>query len=71
MDKSILSLMIVGAALVMVHVPHVVLTLGIIGGLSVVAIKLIWMVMQEFSESTPQSQRRSPAAALVPQRQSL
>ncbi len=71
MDKSILSLIIAGVALVMVHVPHVGLTLGIIGGLSIVAIKLIWMVIQEFSQSTPQSQRRSPSPSLIPQRQSL
>ncbi len=71
MDKSILFLMMIGMVLVIVHVPHVVMTLGIISGLSVVSIKLIWMVMQGFSQSSPPSQQRSPVASLTPQRQSI
>ncbi|MGB3292640.1 MAG: hypothetical protein WBB01_06630 [Phormidesmis sp.] len=49
MDKSILSLIVIGIALAFLHVPHTVLTLGIIGFLAIAAIKLFWTVLEIFS----------------------
>lgn len=49
MDKSILSLIIVGIALAVLHVPHILLPLGIIGFLAIAAIKLSWTILETFS----------------------
>ena len=57
MDKSILSLIILGIALAVLHVPHTVLTLGIIGFLLIAAIKLSWLVMESLSGSEERSQK--------------
>lgn len=49
MDKSILSLVVIGIILAVLHVPDVLLTLGIIGCLAIATIKLFWTVLETFS----------------------
>lgn len=49
MDKSILSLIFIGIALAVLHVPHTLLTVGIIGCLVIATIKLFWTVLETFS----------------------
>ncbi|MEM9088446.1 MAG: hypothetical protein AAGC93_06845 [Cyanobacteria bacterium P01_F01_bin.53] len=51
MNKSILSLVILGLFLAVLHAPNVVLALAMIMGLVTLAVKLIWSVMQAFSTS--------------------
>ena len=57
MDKSILFLIILGIALAFLHVPHTVLTLGIIGFLLIATIKLSWLMMEALSGSEERSQK--------------
>lgn len=51
MNKSILSLILVGLVLGMVHTPDVLLALVIIAGLVTLSVKLFWGVMQAFSST--------------------
>ena len=55
MDKSILSLVILGVVLAVVHVPSVVITVGIITLLVMVTTKLLWAVLQAYSPTTQKS----------------
>lgn len=49
MNKSILSLLIFGLVLAMLHMPNTLLHLGLITGLLVGTVKLFWGIMQSFS----------------------
>jgi hypothetical protein len=49
MNKNILLLVIIGVALAILHVPEVTLTLALIAGLAIAAIRLSWIVLQAFS----------------------
>lgn len=49
MDKSIFSLIVIGIILAVLHVPHTLLTLGVIGCLAIATIKLFWTVLETFS----------------------
>lgn len=51
MNKSILSLIIIGIALGMVHTPNVLLALVMIAGLVTLSVKLFWGIMQAFSSN--------------------
>ncbi|MEM6868835.1 MAG: hypothetical protein AAGB19_01945 [Cyanobacteria bacterium P01_F01_bin.3] len=51
MTNSILVLIIAGILLAIFHIPSVVITLGVIGGLAFFTIKLFWRAMQLFSAS--------------------
>jgi len=51
MTHTILLLIVAGIALAVLHIPSVVITLGIIGGLSFFTIKIFWRTMQLFSSS--------------------
>ncbi|MEL6940493.1 MAG: hypothetical protein AAFO84_15025 [Cyanobacteria bacterium J06598_1] len=51
MTNNILLLILIGCALAVFHIPSVVVTLTLIGGLSFLAIKLFWNMMQMFSSS--------------------
>lgn len=51
MNKSILSLIIVGLILGMVHTPNVLLALVMITGLVTLSVKLFWGIMQAFSSA--------------------
>ena len=51
MDKTILCLMLLGIGLTLLHVPSVVLTLGVILGLVGLTVKLFWSMMQAFSSN--------------------
>ncbi len=54
MTNSILFLIVAGIALAVLHIPSVVTTLAIIGGLSFFTIRLFWRAMQLFSSSAKQ-----------------
>ncbi len=56
MNKSILSLIILGIALAFLHVPHAMITVGIIGCLVAAAVRLSWAVLQSFSQPSARSQ---------------
>lgn len=62
MNKSILSLIMVGIALAILHVPHAMLTLGIIACLVAATVQLFWAVLQSFSQPAVRSQ---PSAVRV------
>jgi hypothetical protein len=49
MNKNILLLMMLGVALAIFHVPELTLTLGVISGLVIAAIRLFWLLLQAFS----------------------
>ncbi|MEL6780540.1 MAG: hypothetical protein AAFO06_25215 [Cyanobacteria bacterium J06597_16] len=49
MNKRILALILFGVALAMMHMPEVMITVGIITGLVMVTTKLFWSVLQSFS----------------------
>ncbi|KPQ36947.1 MAG: hypothetical protein HLUCCA11_03260 [Phormidesmis priestleyi Ana] len=51
MDKSILSLIILGIALAIVHVPHMSIMVGIIVFLLIVTTKLLWGALTSYSSS--------------------
>lgn len=51
MNKSILSLIILGLVLGMVHTPNVLLALVMIAGLVILSVKLFWGIMQAFSSA--------------------
>jgi len=51
MTNNILLLVLAGLALAVLHIPSVVITLGIIGTLVFFTIKLCWHTMQLFSSS--------------------
>lgn len=55
MTNHILFLIVAGIALAVLHIPSVVITLGVIGGLSFFAIKFFWRTMQLFSSSANQA----------------
>ncbi len=66
MNKSILSLIAVGIALSILHVPEIMVTVGIIGGLAILAIKLCWSVLQSYSQpSQAQEQAQEQAQRVV------
>lgn len=52
MNKSILSLIAIGIALSILHVPEVMITVGIISCLAILSIRLCWSVLQPYSELT-------------------
>ncbi len=49
MDKSILSLVILGIALAVLHSPHFVITVGIIMLLVITTTKLLWRLLDAYS----------------------
>jgi len=49
MNKTILCLVLLGIGLTILHIPNVVVHLGIISGLLILTIKLFWAMMQSFS----------------------
>ncbi len=57
MDKSILFLVAVGIALSILHVPDVAIALGLITSLAIVTIKLFWVLLQPFFQSSPQPRK--------------
>ncbi|MEM8505324.1 MAG: hypothetical protein AAF716_19490 [Cyanobacteria bacterium P01_D01_bin.1] len=62
MNKSILFLIITGVALAILHSPHGVLTVGIIGLLVTWVVKLFWSVLKSFAQ--PSQTASSAATAL-------
>lgn len=52
MNKSILCLALFGLALAIVHMPGVMLTLGVITGLILLAVRLLWLVLEPLSGPT-------------------
>ena len=54
MDKSILSLILIGIALAVVHIPSMTITLGIITLLVIAAIKLFWLILEPYSQPAAQ-----------------
>ena len=57
MDKSILSLILIGIALAVVHIPSMTITLGIIAVLVIAAIKLFWSILEPYSQPSAQKIR--------------
>ncbi len=55
MTSNILFLILIGVALAILHIPSIVMTLIIIGGLSFLSITLFWRVMLMFSSSADAS----------------
>ena len=51
MTNNILVLILIVVALAVLHIPSIVTTLAGIGGLSFLAIKMFWNMMQLFSSS--------------------
>lgn len=51
MDKTILSLLVLGAILAMLHVPATMVHLAIITTLLLATVKLLWSVIERFSTS--------------------
>ena len=50
MNKSILFLIVLGVALAVLHSPHGVLTVGIIGLLVTGVVNLFWSILESFSQ---------------------
>ena len=60
MDKSIILLIAAGAVLAFLHIPVVVMTLGVILSLAMATIKICWTVVQSFApDAQPVMQRRT------------
>lgn len=57
MDKSILSLILIGIALAVVHIPSMTIMLGIITFLVIAAIKLFWSILEPYSQPAAQRVR--------------
>lgn len=55
MTNNILFLILIGIALAILHIPSIMITLIIIGGLSFLSIMLFWRVLMLFSSSAPAS----------------
>ncbi|MEL6352389.1 MAG: hypothetical protein AAFR58_11540 [Cyanobacteria bacterium J06627_28] len=56
MNKTIFCLIAFGIALSLLHVPSVIIPVGIIACLSILTVKVFWSVLQSFSQSTVKSQ---------------
>ncbi len=54
MDKSILSLILIGIALAVVHIPSTTITLGVIMILVIAATKLLWSILEPYSHTSAQ-----------------
>ena len=50
MDKSILLLVASGVVVAFLHMPTLVITVGIIAALVMMAIKVCWTIVQSFSQ---------------------
>ncbi len=50
--NKIICLILFGAALALVHMPGIVLTIGTIACLVTVSVKLFWLLMEAFSDSS-------------------
>lgn len=61
MDKSILSLIVIGIALAALHVPHTLLTVGIIGCLAIATIRLSWSILEAFSQPSASRRKSAPS----------
>ncbi|MGB3572552.1 MAG: hypothetical protein WA783_16490 [Phormidesmis sp.] len=61
MTNNILFLILIGIALAILHIPSIMITLIIIGGLSCLSIMLFWRVLLMFSSSAPASKTAGAA----------
>lgn len=55
MNKTIFCLIAFGIGLSLLHVPSVIIPIGIIACLSILTIRLFWSVLQSFSQPTIKS----------------